>query len=84
MRYLGAILFALFFLFMGRDAWVFVGKCIESISHWIAVNQPTSYWVVGFVGGCALLSFLIVLRWPRRDDYIDPLIQYRREHDMDT
>jgi hypothetical protein len=77
---LGPALFLLFFLFMSAAAWEKTGNFIGTFSHWVNVNQPTSYLVLGLMAAAGLLAFLLIARWPQRPEADNPLLQYRRDH----
>ena len=53
---------------------------IGTILHWIALNEPASYLVVAIAVGGPLLSYFLIVSWPRRPEAENPMIQYTREH----
>jgi hypothetical protein len=77
---LGPALFLLFFMFMSGTVREKTGNTIATVMHWVDVNQPFSYLVVGGFAAAALLSAVLVVRWPQRPEADNPLLQYRREH----
>jgi choline-glycine betaine transporter len=82
---IGPLAFMLFFVLMSPESRGRIGDAIGAVTNWIAVNRPGSYLVVAAFAACALLAFLLIVRWPHRQDEVSPLVQYRREHpDMDV
>lgn len=79
-NYIGPILFGLFFLSMSGEVRAKTGDFIGSMMNWIEVTRPLSYMILCGFAACALLAFLLVARWPQREEAINPLVQYRRDH----
>ena len=76
----GPLAFLLFFLFMSDTARGKIGDTMAAVTQWINAYQPVSYMVVAIILMAPLLSYLLVLRWPRTPDPENPLNQYKREH----
>lgn len=80
MNYIGPILFGLFFVFISAESRARVGDFVGAMMNWIDAARPTSYMILSALAGCAVLAFLLVVRWPQREEETNPLVQYRRDH----
>jgi hypothetical protein len=78
--YLGPVIFLLFFAFMSATVREKTFFAIGTVMHWIAMNQPFSYLVVMVVLMAPILSYVLIVRWPRTPEADNPLARYRREH----
>ena len=78
--FLGPVMFLLFFAFLSETVRGKTFECIGAVLHWIDVYQPVSYLVVLLFVAAPLLSYLLIVSWPRPQEMENPLVQYRREH----
>jgi hypothetical protein len=77
---LGPLLFLGMFLMICGETRNFGAGLISGFFHWIDANQPVSYFVLMGLGVAALLSMVLIVRWPGIPEADNPLAQYKREH----
>lgn len=80
MMVLGPLLFMVMFLAIcgqTRDA---ASGLIDSFFHWLDAYRPVSYAILMGLGVAALISTILVIRWPGTPEPDNPLAQYLREH----
>jgi hypothetical protein len=79
MAFLGAILFALIFLFLAPASRAFLHSSLSGGAAWMISWAPFSFILLAILIAAPIVSIFLIRTWPAHVEPENPMAKYRRD-----